>query len=240
MLPTETTRKVEKPREGYYATKVLGSDNYPVRMFLPNGYEPNYPYPLLVMLHGKGGDEEKIIKLAPKISRRNFVCLSLRGPRPVIEQELMTGFSWGLGNNLEAMTEDYIFRSVENARRQFHIHSERIFLVGFCEGASQAYKVGLAHPDRFAGVASLNGLIPTGGRPLARLKELRGKNIFHAHGLVNSVASLNQATKDVRLMQTAGMNVISRTYPTNHRIHIDMLRDLNSWIVDLICKEDEF
>jgi len=240
MLPTETTRKVERPREGYYATKVLGSDAFPVRMFLPHGYEPNYPYPLLVMLHGKGGDEDKIIKLAPKISRRNFVCLSLRGPRPIIEQELMTGFSWGLGKDQDSITEEYIFRSIENARRQFHIHSERIFLVGFCEGASQAYRIGLANPDKFAGVASLNGLIPSGGRPLARLKELRGKPVFHAHGLVNSVAPLSMASKDARLIQTAGMVVTSRTYPTNHRIHVDMLRDLNSWIVDLICKEDEY
>jgi len=192
-----------------------------------------------VLLHGRGGDEEKVIKLSPKISRRNFVCMSLRGPKALLEQELLTGYSWGLGNQLESLTEDYIFKAVENARRQFHIHSERIFLVGFCEGATQAYRIGLAYPNHFAGVASLNGLLPRSGRPLARIKDLREKPIFHAHGLVNSVAPLTMAQQDSKLLQNAGLKLTTRTYPTNHRIHVDMLRDLNSWVVEQICKDEE-
>jgi len=239
MLPTEILQKVEKPREGFYSTKVLGSDAFPVRVFLPHGYEPNYPYPLVVMLHGKGGDEEKIIKLAPKISRRNFICIGLRGTKSLTNQEFQQGFSWGMGHDQDACLEEYIFKAVEMARRQYHIHSERVFLAGFCEGASQAYRVGLSHPDKFAGVASLNGLIPQGCRILSRLNELRGKPVFHAHGLVNSVAPLGQAQRDQKLLVNGGMMVTSRTYPTNHRIHVDMLRDLNAWIVDWIVREDE-
>ena len=50
-----------------------------MRTFLPTGYEPKYPYPLLVFFHGQGGNEEQIIRLAPRLSRRNYICIGLRG-----------------------------------------------------------------------------------------------------------------------------------------------------------------
>jgi hypothetical protein len=31
-----------------------------MRTFLPTGYEPNYPYPLLVFLHGRGGSNRGV------------------------------------------------------------------------------------------------------------------------------------------------------------------------------------
>lgn len=154
MLPTEVLHKVEKPKEGFYSTKVLGSDAFPVRVFLPHGYESRYPYPLVVMLHGKGGDEEKIIKLAPKISRRNFVCIGLRGTKSLTNQEFQQGFSWGMGHDQDACLEEYIFKAVEMARRQYHIHSERIFLAGFVK--EPARPIGLVFPI----LISLPGLPP--------------------------------------------------------------------------------
>ena len=30
--------------------------------FIPRQYEPNYPYPLLVLFHARGGDEEQFVR----------------------------------------------------------------------------------------------------------------------------------------------------------------------------------
>ena len=48
--------------------------------FIPQRYEPNYPYPLLVLFHAKGGDEQQMVRSMPALSWRNYVGLSLRGP----------------------------------------------------------------------------------------------------------------------------------------------------------------
>src|SRR3984893_12948561 len=135
----------------------------PARAFLPTAYEPNYAYPLLVFFHGHGGCEKQILRLAPRLSRRNYICISLRGPQPVrSERDGRLRYSWGPDSRCDAMVEDYVLQAVEQTRRRYHVHSERIYLAGVCEGATMAYRLGLMAPERFAGVISLNGAMPRG------------------------------------------------------------------------------
>src|SRR5262249_22790697 len=63
--------------------------------FIPRQYEPNYAYPLLVLFHARGGDEEQLVHAMPALSWRNYVGLGLRGPEPVIKRDRLTGFGWG-------------------------------------------------------------------------------------------------------------------------------------------------
>src|SRR6516164_8465917 len=96
MLHSLTSWCAFRPAEGFYNSQVLAPRRLPVRTFLPTGYEPRYPYPLLVFLHGHGGNEEQILRLAPRVSRRNCVCIGLRGPQLLGEQEDgQLAFTWG-------------------------------------------------------------------------------------------------------------------------------------------------
>src|SRR6516165_3491270 len=82
--------------EGFYTSEVQAPQGRPLRTFLPAGYEPNYPYPLLVFLHGHGSSEEQILRLAPRLSRRNYICIALRGPQPLAPRpDGQPAFSWG-------------------------------------------------------------------------------------------------------------------------------------------------
>src|SRR5437588_497762 len=161
-----------RPAEGFYTSEVEEPRRLPVRTFLPTGYEPNYPYPLLVFFHGHGGSEEQILRLAPRLSRRNYICISLRGPQTLVSRDGRLRYSWGPEGQFESQVEDYVLQAVEHTRRNYHVHSERIYLAGVCEGACLAYRLGLLYPERFAGVISLDRLMPRQGRPLFRLPAL--------------------------------------------------------------------
>jgi phospholipase/carboxylesterase len=170
--------------------------------FVPQRYEPNYAYPLLVMFHGRGGDEDAVVRSVPTMSWRNYVALGLRGPEVVRKGGQFKGYGWGPefarpGSGRDAWrprepeaqrlartlrgpaelrdhVEDGVFGAVRNLRRSLHVHSERIFLVGVGEGAAAAYHLALRYPERFAGVVAMNGWLPDRSlRPLARLKACR-------------------------------------------------------------------
>src|SRR5947209_14948485 len=175
MPPTHLSWHTPPLAEGFYTSEVHALDRRPVRTFLPAGYEPNYPYPLLVFFHAHGGDEEQALRLAPRLSRRNYICIALRGPEAAgTRPDGRPGYGWGQDGPCDAPVEEYVLRAVEQTRRHYHVHSERVYLAGFCEGATPAYRLALAFPERFAGVLSLNGTMPRRGCPLLRLTDLRG------------------------------------------------------------------
>ncbi len=227
-----------RPAEGFYTSQVPAPQGWPVRTFLPTGYEPNYPYPLLVFLHNHGGSEEQILRLAPHLSRRNYICIALRGPHLLEARGDRPAYAWGLDGALDVLVEEYVFRAVEQTRRHYHVHSERIYLAGFCEGAMLAYRLGLLFPERFAGVISLNGCIPRHGGPLLRLPEVRRLRVLIGHGIANAIVPLSLARSDYRLLYAAGLDVRLHTYPANHRIHRDMLRDIDRWVIQAIYDEE--
>ena len=244
MAQTDLPAFLSRPPEGFYTSEVQATQerrggSWPLRTFLPTGYEPNYPYPLLVFLHGHGGSEEQILRLAPQLSRRNYICIGLRGPRALgLRDNGRPAYSWGLEGHNDARIEEYVFRAVEQTRRHFHVHSERIYLAGFHEGATLAYRLGMLFPERFAGIIALNGVMPRRGGPLLRLPEVRRLRVLIGHGIANAVVPLELARQDFRLLYTAGLSVRMHTYAANHRIHCDMLRDINRWVMQAISDDD--
>src|SRR5207247_7879282 len=112
-----------RPAEGFYTSEVQEPRGLPIRTFLPTGYEPNYPYPLLVFLHAHGGNEEQLLHLAPRLSRRNYICIGLRGPQLLGQGgDGGAGYAWGPDDHGHALVEDYVFRAVEQTRRNYHVH----------------------------------------------------------------------------------------------------------------------
>ncbi len=237
MPPTHSLAGVVRPDEGFYASTVDSPTRLPVLTFLPTGYEPNYAYPLVVFFHGRGSSEEQMVRFAPRLSRRNYICIGLRGPDVRLRQDDgEVTYGWGSGNRADVLAEEYVCKAVEQARRTYHIHSERIFLAGFCEGATAAYRLGLGHPERFAGVIALNGELPP-APALRRWPEVRQLRVLMAHGIANAIIPLSYARRDFRLLSIAGLSVRLHTYPTTHRMHSEMLKDIDRWLMELIAQE---
>ncbi len=232
--------------------------------FVPQRYEPNYAYPLLVLLHARGGDEQQMVRSMPAMSWRNYVGLSLRGPEVVTRRGRPVGHGWGPGfgrrerpaavpaasdaevfrRRLAAtepdpvdILEDGLFDSVRQIRRALHVHSERIFLVGVGEGAAVAYRVAMAHPERFAGVVAINGWLPGGFRPLARLKDCRGLRVLVVHGEWNGRVPVDHARKTVATLRNGGLKVAFQTYPCAHRLTSHMLSDVDTWLINQCTRE---
>jgi phospholipase/carboxylesterase len=229
--------------------------------FIPQRYEPNYAYPLLVLFHARGGDEQHMVRSMPALSWRNYVGLSLRGPEEVLKRGRPEGFGWGpvfvrpdraaprqatpvseveivrkrlLESTSDAIDrlEDGVFSAIRQTRRTLHVHSERIYLVGIGEGAAVAYRLGLCYPERFAGVVAINGWIPGGFRPLGRLKACRDLRILVVHGEWNARVPIRSTRRDVASLRAGGLRVAFQSYPCAHRLTSPMLADVDTWLIN--------
>jgi phospholipase/carboxylesterase len=231
MPDTHTHWRTDRPVDGFYTTELGADPTQPVRTFLPDDYLPRYPYPLLVLFHPHGGNEEQVLRLAPRLSRRNFVAIGLRGPERVGDRpDGSPACGWGAADGLT----ETLLRAVEQTRRTYHIHSERVFLVGVGDGAAAAYRAAFALGDRVAGVAALNGTLPraANGAPLFRIDQVRRLRVLIAHG-----AGV-PADRDHRVFYAAGADVRRITYPTG-RLCPEMLKDVNRWVIGQVNAEHD-
>ena len=203
----------------------------PHAVYLPENYEPAYAYPLVVWFHDDGGSEADLRRVMPQISNRNYIGVALRG-----NTSLEKGHGWSLDDAGVTSIVDDVRAVAVSLRREYHIHSERIYLAGYGSGATAAVEVMLRQPEWFGGVLSLNGGLPKIDQPLGSLPELKDKRILIATTVNSQTTKVGDVVAAGRLLYAAGMQVGTRVYQdSGHRPSKKMLRDIDSWLMDDIC-----
>jgi phospholipase/carboxylesterase len=233
-MPDDTNyRRDERPTEGFRTAFLPVLPQCPVRYFVPADYQPKYAYPLVVLFHPDGCDEDTAATVVPNLSRRNYIMACPRGPqRRGRSTTGRPGFGW---DRTDYLNSYYLQAVLTHAQAKYHVHPERVYLLGVGEGAAIAFQLGFALPDIIAGVIALNGRLPNlrtspdGGPGMS--SRLR---VFIGHGLANPIAPLALARRAARQAREAGADVRFTTYRTTHRLHDDMLRDVNRWIMEAV------
>ncbi|NUQ62424.1 MAG: dienelactone hydrolase family protein [Pirellulales bacterium] len=203
-------------------------------IFAPMHYEPRYAYPLLVWLHGTGGEERQLMRIMPMVSMRNYVAVA---PRGLIAPQSSTDrpqYGWPQSPDYIEAAEQRVLDAVEAARQRFTIHPKRVFLAGFDCGGTMAFRVAMDCPRQFAGVLSIGGAFPRLYNPFHQLADSRRIPVFLAIGRDSTVYPPEQACDDLRLFHAAGMSVTLRQYPSGHQLTPQALRDVDRWIMEQI------
>ncbi|MDZ4783472.1 MAG: alpha/beta hydrolase-fold protein [Planctomycetia bacterium] len=208
----------------------------PHTLFTPLHYEANYAYPLLVWLHGPGGDERQLKRIMPHVSLRNYVGIAPRGTsRVTASRGEQGGYDWPQTHQDYVQAEGRVFDAIQAASLQLNISPTRIFLAGFDTGGTLALRLAMAHPTQFAGVLSLGGRFPTARAPLSRLNHARQVPLFLATGCDSTEYPPEDVCADLRLFHAAGMSVALRQYqPCGHEISTVMLADMDRWMMEQI------
>ena len=148
-------------------------------------------------------------------------------------------FTWRQTEDHNFLAQQRVLAAVEAAGRRFHPHPRRVFLAGAGNGGTMAFRIGLRHPEKFAGVLSLGGAFPLGDAPLSRLHDARNLPLFIASGRQSFNYSESTVCKDLRLFHAAGMNVTLRQYPGVNDISEAILSDVDRWVMEVIASDAE-
>lgn len=198
--------------------------------FAPLGYENGYQYPLIVWLHSDGADENSLPTVMQHVSVRNFVAVAPRGV-----EELSDGYGWSQFADRVDAAEDAVFDAIEATRQRFSLHPERVFLVGAGAGGAMAMRVALRHPNRFAGVATIDGALPTGDALLCRINEVRDLPLLISASKQSVDYPEHRMCSDLSLLHSAGCRVAIRQYPGDDELTTAMLADVNRWAMEIVC-----
>ena len=224
----------ETPAAPAVASPAYSSEAAYAELFTPHDYEPNYEYPLLVWLHGPGGDRREMLQVMPHLSLRNYVAV---GPQGFDHDDEGAGCYWPTqtdsAEDIEHATAR-ILEAVAWARHRRKIHPQRIFIAGLQEGGVMALRVALQAPEHFAGAISLGGPFPLGEANLSQWSQVRQLPLFLAQGREDHNYPAEQVRDELQLFHAASMKVHVRRYPGGDELTTQMLLDMNAWMMEQI------
>jgi polyhydroxybutyrate depolymerase len=114
-------------------------------LHLPKGYERSYPAPLVIVLHGGGGNSkniEKVSKFSDKADKEGFIVVYPDGTG-----NIPNIFTWNggfcCGYALENKVDDvgFIMALIDSFENQYNIDSNRIYVTGISNGGIMSYRL---------------------------------------------------------------------------------------------------
>lgn len=146
-------------------------------LYVPASYDPDTPIPMLVLLHGAGGNTQSWVNYQARAEAKGMVLLA-------IDSRAQT---WDVVLGYVGPDVEFMDRALAHAFARCRIDPARLALVGFSDGASYALTVGRANGDLFS------HLIAYSPGFLAEIGPTLGKDpIFISHGVNDEVLPISE------------------------------------------------
>ena len=183
----------------------------------PAAPDPLRPAPLVVLLHGAGGDAGGA--LAPFHALADDLGVVLLAPES-------RGRTWDVLLGRWGPDVDFVDRALDQAFARYAVDPDRLAVGGFSDGASYALGLGTANGDLFGHVVALSpGFTPRApavGRP----------RLFVSHGTADEVLPIDVCSRRiVPRLRDAGYAVDYREFEGGHTVPETIAAGAMSWFV---------
>ncbi len=212
-------------------------DSALVHKVLPPRHPSGAPHPAILLLHGRGADEDDLLGLSAFLDER-LVIISARAPFPFS----YGGYHWYDADD-DGTPETQTFRTsyeklealVADSLKHYQIDGGRLFLFGFSMGTAMSFALALSRPGLFRGVAANSGYVPEGTSLVYRWRDLSATAFSIAHGTEDPVIPVVLARRARDLFAQSNAEVSYREYPMAHEISQESLDDASAWLRKLIA-----
>jgi phospholipase/carboxylesterase len=202
--------------------QALGSDAGPAEgyLYVPAGYRPEKPAPLVLLLHGAGEEAlDGLAQLRGQADDAGLVLLALGSRGPTWDSILGRG---RYGADLAA-----IDRALGHAFSRCAVDPARVAVGGYSDGASYALSLGIANGDLFSHVLAFSPgfLAPVGQRGSPR--------IFVSHGTQDRWLLIDSCSRRiVPRLERAGYEVRYREFEGGHVVPPAIAREAATWFAN--------
>ena len=192
--------------------------------------------PLVIFLHGYGSNEEDLFGIKDQLPEQ-YNYLSVRAPM-VMEEGRYQWFRQKGQGAYNGETDDLknssqvLLDFITQAASKYRTAPNKVFLVGFSQGAIMSYEVGLRRPELLRGIAALSGsVLPVLKAELKPDASLGKLAIFIGHGTLDQALPFSSATQANKVLTGLGLKPEFHEYPgMNHTISEAEIQDLKAWL----------
>lgn len=195
----------------------------PYRLYVPSGYDAKVAAPLIVALHGYGGNQNyffEAVQDLPALCEQYGVLfvapmglgtdgwygapLSIPGaaPRSGGGPAPTTGRSPEEETHYRALSERDVLNVLGIVQREYNVDARRIYLMGHSMGGFGTWWLGQKYADTWAAIAPMSGVLPNVDYQLPKLKAVP---VMVSIGGAENPAWVDASRKQVDAMKALGM-----------------------------------
>ena len=187
-------------------------------LYVPAAYAAVRPAPLVLMLHGAGGNAQHSI--APFVELADAAGLILLAPES--RRQTWDVLLGGYGPDIA-----FIDRALAQTFGRYAVDPTHIAVEGFSDGASYALSIGITNGDLFTHVIAFS---PGFMAPSAQVGAPR---LFISHGVHDAVLPIARCSRRiVPEVKRAGYDVIYREFDGPHTVPPEIAREAVAWFVE--------
>ena len=171
--------------------------NYSYALHAPSDLETEITYPLIVILHGMGGNGEGTLKRwLPRLG----------------EDYIIVCPSYPMGAWWTFTAEEIIFKLIRRVKTQYPVNHNKVFLAGLSNGAIGTYMIGMFNPDHFAGIVPIAGAVTE--RYLHFLINLNNTPVYSIQGQHDPIFPIGFSRRIYKILSDL-------RYPLVYREHLE-------------------
>ncbi|MBE32045.1 MAG: hypothetical protein CMP17_03685 [Rickettsiales bacterium] len=185
---------------------------------------------VIFLLHGFGANMRDLVDIAPMINQKDFIYIFPNAPFEINSGFNQKAYSWFDFDNLNEIkeSEKILENTIEESLGLFNIDKDKIYLGGFSQGGMMTMHADIIHQNLFSGLLILSSTIIS--QIDLNIDLSLNPRVFLAHGVNDSIISINQGQETHRKLISKGLNVEYHEYEMGHQIIEKEIIDIKSWL----------
>ncbi len=204
-------------------------------VILPAGSEPA---PLLLALHGYGGNKRSMARLARRAAPEGFAVASLQGPHPHLvrpeDRAKPLGFGFGWITNFRPEESIVLHHRAIDAilgrmAASGRLDRSAVFLLGFSQSVALNFRYAFTHPGTVRGVLAVAGGIPGDWAAEGKYQHA-AIDVLYVGGRKDEFYPPEKIEENARALGTRGARVQVEIFETGHDLPPESLALLRRWL----------
>lgn len=184
-------------------------------LYVPTSYRAGHPVPLLLMLHGAGGDAKGGLSIIQDLADANTSIVLAVDSRQQTWDVIVDRYGSDIAFIDQALTQTFT---------RYAINPERLAIAGFSDGASYALSVGITNGDLFSHILAFSPGF------MAPADQVGQPQCFVSHGKRDVVLPIDRCSRRiVPQLQKAGYKVLYREFEGPHTVPSAIAQEGMQW-----------
>jgi phospholipase/carboxylesterase len=203
---------------------------------LPASAEGSNLAPVVVMVHGWGGDES-VMWVFKNVVSAEAAIITPRAPLDLDGE----GYIWfqrdeaGVADPASQLEAIHKFEHfITTLPDLYPIDPERLLLIGFSQGGAMCNTLAMTRPELIRGVASLASFVPKLPESVPTVSSVNRLPVFIAHGTKDDIVPVEEGRRTRQTYEQLGAEITYGEYEVRHKMSSQGIKELQAWVQRVI------